>query len=321
MDKRTFDRFREIVLDLSGISLGEQKEALVSARVGKRMRVLNITTHEAYIDYIAEDSSGQELVHLIDAISTNVTSFFRENDHFTFLTDIIKKWHAEGQRRFRVWSAASSTGEEPYSLAITLLEALDPRSVDMRILATDISTRVLEMCRIGRYGKERMKTVPAAVRDRYFDRISDNGQTLYSAKKALRDITLFRRLNLSTPPFPMKGPLDVVFCRNVMIYFDTDVRTKLLTDVHRLLRPGGYLMVGHAESLTGIPCQLKYGQAVHLPKIARLRPRKDAPLRHSLDKDPKGAANDRHIRDEGIEPAGRRARNVFLGFVCWVESF
>ena len=257
MDKRTFDRFRKIVLDLSGISLSDQKEALVSARVGKRMRSLEIATHEAYIDYITKDSTGQELVHLIDAISTNVTSFFRENDHFTFLADILSKWYAEGQRRFRIWSAASSTGEEPYSLAITLLENLDPRSVDMRILATDISTRVLELCRLGRYGKERMKTVPAALRSQYFDRISDNGQTLYSAKKALRNLVLFRRLNLSTPPFPMKGPLDVVFCRNVMIYFDTDVRTKLLNDVHRLLKPGGYLMVGHAESLTGIACKLK----------------------------------------------------------------
>ncbi|MCP4644245.1 MAG: protein-glutamate O-methyltransferase CheR [bacterium] len=253
VDAKTFEGFRELVYRRSGIALGDQKQALVTARVGKRMKALGIANHRAYLDYVESDSSEQELVHLIDAISTNVTSFFREPDHFDFLREAVQEWASDGQSRFRFWSAASSTGEEPYSIAMTLSDSIDTHRLDVRLLATDISTRVLERCVVGVYDRDRVDTVPTRLRDRFFTKLRDGGRTTqYAVADGLKEMVRFRRLNLSTMPFPMKGPLDMVFCRNVMIYFDNDLRARLMDEIHRLLKPGGYLLVGHAESLTGI---------------------------------------------------------------------
>ncbi len=257
MEAATFNRFREIVYERSGISLGPNKESLVSARIGKRIRALALSDHNAYLQYVMEDRSGEEVIHLIDAISTNVTSFFRESAHFDFLAKVVAEWRARGQQRFRFWSAASSTGEEPYSMAITLLEALGRSDSDVKILATDISTRVLEKCRAGEYKQDRMQSVPPLLRDRYFDCERHGHETVYVAKPALKRMITFTRINLAEPPFPMQGPFDAVFCRNVMIYFDNTVRSNLLAEIYRLVKPRGYLFVGHAESLTGMMSSFK----------------------------------------------------------------
>lgn len=257
MNPATFSKFRQIVYDRSGIALSPGKEALVSARVGKRMRALGFAAHDQYLDYLLGDDTGEELVHFIDAISTNVTSFFREPAHFNLVGEVMEKWLAAGQTRFRFWSAASSTGEEPYSLAMTLREAVGTRPVDLRILATDISTRVLQKCIDGEYDGAKLDSVPPAWRARYFQRVGGKGDTRHRVVSELKGMIAFRQLNLSAPPFPMKGPLDMVFCRNVMIYFDNTVRKALLDEICRLLKPGGYLMVGHAESLTGMMSSLK----------------------------------------------------------------
>lgn len=252
MDKKTFDNFRDFIYQTSGISLGANKEALVCARVSKRMRATGIQDYEAYLDYVMRDVAGGEIVRLLDVISTNVTSFFREPEHFDFVNTVMRRWLDEGQRRFRFWSAASSTGEEPYCLAMTALECANGQSMDFKILATDISTRVLEIAGAGIYNAEKLKTVPPAMRQRYFDsRVTADGHVC-AARSTLKDRIVFRRLNLSAPPFPMKGPLDIIFCCNVMIYFDNEVRRRLLEEMYRLLKPGGYLIVGHAESLTGM---------------------------------------------------------------------
>lgn len=251
MDQRIFERFRDIIYAKSGITLGPQKVSLVSARVAKRMRALNIGEYEDYLRHVLDDKSGNELVHLLDAISTNVTSFYRESQHFDFLQSTLEQWREKGQTRFRIWSAASSTGEEPYTIAITMLEALRQPGVDIKILATDISTRVLEVCMHGVYPESRVEPVPTALRQRYFSRFQDNGEAYYGVNDELRRLITFRRLNLSTPPFPMKGPFDFIFCRNVMIYFDETVRRGIIQEAHRLLKPGGYFVVGHSESLTG----------------------------------------------------------------------
>ena len=257
MDTKTFEKFRKIVYDKSGITLGPSKEALVAARVGKRMRTLGMQDYRQYLDYVLDDRSGDETVQLLDAISTNVTSFYREPDHFKFLAAAVRKWIAQGQRKLRIWSAASSTGEEPYTIAMTLLEAVKEPGVDMKILATDISTRVLRICTAGAYEAAKLTGVPAELRDRYFEACRDGGDLRYVARQRLKNLITFGRLNLAHPPYPMAGPFDVVFCRNVMIYFDNEVRRRLLTEVGRLLRPGGYLLVGHAESLTGMLIDLK----------------------------------------------------------------
>ena len=248
MDGKTFKGFRNLIYDRSGISLNDNKEALVCARVGERMRALGITDHRMYLKHIMQDDTGQEVIHLLDAISTNVTRFFREADHFEFLEKTMKEWRAEGQKRFRIWSAASSSGEEPYSIAITILEALRETG-DVKILATDISTRVLVEAQRGIYGAEKLDQMSKTLKERYFEKVPDSGGKSYVVKPALKSMITYRRLNLSTPPFPMRGPLDMVFCRNVMIYFDNRVRCRLLAEIHRLLKPRGYLTVGHPESL------------------------------------------------------------------------
>jgi len=257
LDTATFNKFRRLVYEQSGISLGAGKEALVSARVGKRMRALGFDDFRTYLRYLTQDNSSNEIVHLLDAISTNVTSFFREPAHFEFLSSTVDEWLNQGQRRFRFWSAASSTGEEPYSMAMTLLEVTSARSVDLKILATDISTSVLEQCRSGNYEEGKLATVSPVLKERYFDRHQNDRRRYYTAKDVMKRVIAFSRLNLSDPPFPMQGPFDIIFCRNVMIYFDNTVRRALLIEMRRLLRPQGYLVVGHAESLTGMVSDFK----------------------------------------------------------------
>ena len=185
-------------------------------------------------------------------ISTNVTSFYREETHFDFITEVFSRWVDEGQKRFRFWSAACSTGEEPYTLAVTLLEALNSGKADIKILATDISTRALTAAMAGTYTAKKAEKIPPKFLKRYFTKSGKGEDASYTVVADLKRMIVFRRLNLSMPPFPMKGPLDMIMCRNVMIYFDNAVRLRLLADFDRLLKPKGNLIVGHAESLTGM---------------------------------------------------------------------
>lgn len=258
MKRATLDRFRNIVYGEAGISLSPAKDALVQARVGRRLRALGIGSYEEYLDHLESDTSGEEIISLLDEVCTNVTSFFREPAHFEFIATAMQEWLAEGQTRFRMWSAACSTGEEPYSLAMTLKEASAGYTPDVKILATDLSTTALRACMAGEYSEKRMEGVPEELRKRYFSRDRRAADTRFLVRAELRDMAVVRRLNLATPPFPITGPLDIVMCRNVMIYFDDPVRKRLLSEIHRLLKPGGYLMVGHAESLTGMVGTLKH---------------------------------------------------------------
>jgi chemotaxis protein methyltransferase CheR len=256
LSSKMFKNFCELVYDTCGITLGPQKEALVSARMGKRVRMLGLPSYEAYYQLLKEGDEG-ELVEMLNAISTNVTYFFREEGHFDFLAERLQAWQQAGQRSFKIWCAAASTGEEPYSIAMTAHQYLDDPT-QCRILATDISTRVLNVAKTGRYESRHLEKVPKAYVNRYFTKCAGgNDAPCYEVSSELKKMITYARLNLSKPPFPMKGPFDMILCRNVMIYFDNVVRTGLLNEIGRLLRPGGYLMVGHAESLSGILCDLK----------------------------------------------------------------
>lgn len=248
MDESTFEAFRTYIYQVSGITLGASKESLVSARIGKRMRALGIGDPRSYLQRVQQEGeTGEELVHMLDAISTNVTAFFREPQHFVFLDKVMREWMQQGQRRFRLWCAAASSGEEPYTISMTLAEC-GALKLDTRILATDISTTVLRQCQAAVYAPQRLKGISPERQKRWFTAHGDG----FQVDEALRAPLIFKRLNLSTPPFPMHGPLDIIFCRNVMIYFDNQVRQRLLDECNRLLKPGGYLIVGHAESLTGL---------------------------------------------------------------------
>lgn len=265
MDSATFQKFRDIVYCHSGIQLNDTKQAMVASRIAKRMRELGLTRSKDYLQYLTGNQSSEEISRFLDVISTNVTSFFREKEHFSFLCDTVTKWIENGNKKIRIWSAASSTGEEPYTIAMMLLATVKGTPLDMKILATDISTRVLKKARDGRYETGLMQNIPLNLLDAYFT--FDKRNNCYSAKKILKDIIIFRRINLSKPPFPMKGDIDIIFCRNVMIYFNNEVRQNLVSEITRLLRPGGYLITGHAESLTSIKTHMKCIKPSYYQKI------------------------------------------------------
>lgn len=256
IDAKTFSRFTDFIYEKAGIKLGDHKEALLSARLAKRMRKLGLADFASYYQHVEQDPTGEELVELLNVISTNVTRFYREKDHFDFLSDKISEWEASGQRRFRIWCAASSTGEEPYTLALTLKESLNDPG-DSKILATDISTRVLGIASRGEYGPDRVEGISRGLLFKYFKRVRTGGGNVFKVSPSLREMITFGRINLSKPPFRLKGPLDFIFCRNVMIYFDGAVKRRLIAEFERLLKPGGYLVVGHAESLMGMLGELE----------------------------------------------------------------
>lgn len=256
IDPATFRRVAEIVYQKAGIVLNEKKEALVAARIGKRMRRLGITRFRDYLRLLEESPEDEEPVEMLNAISTNVTHFFRDRKHFEHLAAWLVRWKAEKKNSFRFWCAACSSGEEPYSMAMVIRENL-PMECDVRILATDLSTRALTHARKGIYTGKNMETVPEVFTRRYFSCEDTAGGRHFRVVPALAGMVTFARLNLSQTPFPMSGPFDAIYCRNVMIYFDDSVRGRLLNECWRLLRPKGYLVVGSAESLSRLPNYFK----------------------------------------------------------------
>ena len=252
--RREFDDFRRLIHNVSGIALGENKDALLAARVARRMRALGVTEHAEYLDMVISDKSGQEACLLIDAISTNVTSFFREPQHFGVLGERLTSLARNDTGEIRLWSAACSTGEEPYTMAMIAHEALAGSASRVRILATDISGEALETARRGRYDAVKTACVPRQYASTYLRSV---GSGKVEVTPSLRPLVSFARINLSSSPFPMRGPFHAIMCRNVMIYFGKDTRQTLVSEMERLLAPGGVLMLGHAESLAGIETALR----------------------------------------------------------------
>lgn len=251
METATFATLREIIYRESGIALDNNKLSLLSNRLYKRLRALGIADENEYLALLEADSSGSELSRLVDAVSTNHTYFYREEEHFKILQDILRKEYQTAPT-FRLWCAAASSGEEPYTLAITVNETLDCRRYDAKILATDICTDVLERAVQGQYSESHMERIPLALKEKYFTAAPTAKGDVWSVSTELRNLVAFRRLNLVRFPYPLKGPIDIIFCRNVMIYFDLPTRTKVITEMYRLLKPGGYLFLSMSENLLGI---------------------------------------------------------------------
>ena len=246
-----FEFIRHVIGENAGIVLGPNKRQLVQGRLARRLRELGLPTYEAYCEHI-RNSGPEELVGLINALTTNVTAFFRENHHFDALASyMIPEALKRNQtaRRLRIWSAGCSTGEEPYCIAMVLAESL-PSSErwDAKILATDIDSDVIHFAQQGIYPLDRLTSVPQARLRRSFRKgVGENaGQALIQPDLA-RLIT-FRTLNLQRS-WPMQGPFDIIFCRNVMIYFDQPTRERLVSRFAALLAPNGYLCLGHSESI------------------------------------------------------------------------
>jgi chemotaxis protein methyltransferase CheR len=249
-----------MIYQLCGIRLETGRENLVKSRLLKRLRALDLRNFDEYLAHIRTDVSGSELVTMIDSLSTNKTSFFREVQHFEFLRRQILPELCRTRDPIRIWSAGCSSGEEPYSLAITLAESIpDIRHRDVRILATDISTKILAEAREAVYTQEVVLDVPAMLLSKYFTCVQTAPPRLYRVNDQLKAIVRLARLNLMET-WPMAGPFDVILCRNVMIYFDRPTREALVRRFWDLLPAGGYLLVGHSESLNGLTTEFRYIQ-------------------------------------------------------------
>lgn len=254
---REFALIKSFAYETFGLDLRDGKEKLVSARLGKHMRAGGFKNFEEYLKHVRVDKSGAAITTLIDALTTNHTSFLREQEHFRFLkSDVLPA--LKGRSRVTVWSAASSTGEEPYSILFTLVSELcSGAGPDVRVLASDISTRVLQTGKAGVYAADRVAGLPPEWLTRFFVRTRDGGSSTYTVKPEFRSRIEFRRVNLMER-LPAGESFPVIFCRNVMIYFNKATQTDLVNRLSACLEPGGYLFVGHAESLTGIAHRLKY---------------------------------------------------------------
>lgn len=262
-----FDKISRLVYQISGIDLHEGKEELVKARLIKRLRHLKIYDFNQYLKYIANDKSGIEIGAMVDILTTNKTNFFRESEHLDFLkNEIIPSW---GKGPIRIWSAGCSSGEEPYSIAIVLSETIpniDNR--DIKILATDISDRMMERAREGIYDEESLKTMSLQLKHKYFHKTNTGPGHKYRVNAKLQYLISFAKLNLMES-WPMKGPFDVIFCRNVMIYFDRPTQENLVKRFWHLLREGGYLLVGHSESLSFLAHEYRYLMPAVYQKIKK----------------------------------------------------
>lgn len=252
-----FNRIIDLLHEHAGIRMREGKEGLVRARLTKRLRALGFSDFDAYLSFVEKEPGQREFAEMIDALTTNKTSFLREATHFDYLRDEV---FPQLSGKVRIWSAGCSSGEEPYTLAMLSQSHLANATGDVKILATDISHRVLATAKAGLYGADQLGDVPAPWLQQYWTRRPDaGGRVLYEAGPALKRLVHFAKLNLMAP-WPMRGPFDAIFCRNVMIYFDKATQQRLVERYWGLLRPGGHLFVGHSESLTGLAHRFRYVQ-------------------------------------------------------------
>jgi chemotaxis protein methyltransferase CheR len=257
-----FERVRKLVYAKFGISLSDQKRALVAGRLQGALTHYGYKTVSEYLNWIENSGNAEGLSDLVNRISTNHTHFFREKNHFDFFVSDVLPWalanlKKQGQNDLRLWCAASSSGEEPYSLMMQIMESMggDYKNWNAGMLATDISERALNIAEAGVYSPDRVADIAPAWLSKWFQKLPDGN---YQVVQALRKEITYRRFNLMNEVFPFKKAFHTVFCRNVMIYFDTETRERLVAKICDKLVPGGYLFIGHSESLGSINTVLKY---------------------------------------------------------------
>lgn len=251
-----FQAFQHLIYTETGISLNESKRCLVCARLSKRLRALGLASYLDYYDFLLRrDTNGQELQQMVNCITTNKTDFFREPHHFRFLTstvfpELVRRANSGAARRLRIWSSASSRGHEPYSIAMTVREfAPFDQTWDVRLLASDIDTQVLDDAQRGLFDAEDLAPVADTLKRKYFQRGVGPFSGQARVKPELRELLTFKQVNLIGDQWPIKAKFDVIFCRNVMIYFDTPTQQKVIEHMVRYLAPGGHLLLGHSENI------------------------------------------------------------------------
>lgn len=232
---------------ITGIVLGEQKKPMIYSRLVRRLRALNLTSFTDYLDFVDKDAG--ELTNFINSLTTNLTSFFRESHHFTFLKEYLQKLVAEG-KPIRIWSAGCSAGMEPYSIAMVAAEVLGvkKKTYDFKILATDIDTEMLKKCRNGLYSLEEKKNIPPEYFAKYCKVVDDEGEEKIQISQELRNMIAFNQLNLLSN-WPIKKKIQIAFCRNVIIYFDKPTQDTLFEKFHKVIENDGILIIGHSETI------------------------------------------------------------------------
>ena len=260
LNDQEFQFICQLVYKASGIVLDERKREMVYRRLMRRTRSLKVASFSQYCQLLASGDEN-ELPNFINSITTNLTSFFRENHHFEYLNNTFLPEHTQQfghTKRLRIWSTASSTGEEPYSLAITLSEylAIINSHWDAKILATDLDTDVLHIAKTGIYKQDRIKDLSSAHTKKWFKQGRGDNEGMVKVHPTLQQLLTFKPLNL-LHQWPMKGPFDVIMCRNVLIYFDKATQQQLIQRFYDLIRPGGLLILGHSESLSKNNCKFK----------------------------------------------------------------
>lgn len=242
-----FQRIRGLIHEHAGISLNPGKSDMVYSRVARRLRALGLVAFTDYLDQLEVESA--EWQEFVNALTTNLTSFFREAHHFPVLAEHVVQRYAERRTPLQLWSSACSTGEEPYSMAMTVIDAFGSFNPPVKILATDLDTHVMEQGARGVYPADRIAKMPESDVRRFFLRGKGEQKGLVRVRPEVRDLVTFRSLNLLSARWPMRGPFDAIFCRNVLIYFDKPTQYRLLAKFHPILRPDALLFVGHSESL------------------------------------------------------------------------
>lgn len=239
-----FQRIRKLIYDHAGIALSDAKRDLVYSRLARRLRANGLTVFSQYLSFL--DNNEQEWEAFVNSLTTNLTSFFRESHHFPLLAEHISK--LSHRQPFRLWCSAASTGEEPYSMAMTMVDLFGSFKPPVRILATDIDTHVLKKAEGGIYGEDKVEKLPAETINKYFVREQVNGESVFKIRHELREMITFHKLNLLDNIWPKDGPFEAIFCRNVMIYFDKPTQYKILKNFIPTMRQDGLLFAGHSES-------------------------------------------------------------------------
>ena len=267
---RDFENFSSLILAKTGIHLKPEKKELLNARLSKRLRACQLNSFKEYYDRVVNDVAGDELVHLINCVSTNFTSFFRESSHFDYLSSSVLPYFAKRRSSAgpcKIWSSACSSGEEPYTLAmvVSLFMSSQP-AFSASIFATDISTKVLGIAEKGIYAIEKVEKVPREFLKSFFQKGVGKCIGYVKVKDELRRMVTFQHINLMDS-FPWREEMDVIFCRNVMIYFTRETQIQLAEKFYHCLSPGGYLFIGHSESLTGISNRFQQVAATVYQKV------------------------------------------------------
>ncbi len=256
LQEKDFIRLKNFIYKECGIKVTATKKTMIEARLQKRLRTLGLPSFSRYCDYLfSRKGMADELVHMIDVITTNKTDFFREPTHFSYLTDKALQailTHDGTKRTITVWSAGCSSGEEAFTLAIVLQEFADYHDLDFTVLASDISMRMLEKARLAIYSEEQVAPIPHALQKKYLLRSKDREKGTYRIVPELRERVKLHRVNFMEGDRWFKEPIDVIFCRNVIIYFDKPTQEKILNKLCRCLSATGYLFLGHSETLLGM---------------------------------------------------------------------